>query len=70
MSPYIYTFSLSSTQSESQTTVDYIHDNDSAALDDFQFEWLPRSASVLWGARQWSVRADISKQQILWSEAK
>lgn len=70
MSPCLYTFSLSSTQSGPQPVADFTHDNDSAALNDFQFDWSPESATVLWGDRHWSVRADTTKQPILWREAK
>ena len=70
-SPYIYTFSLSSTPPESQPSMDLTYNNDSSVLVGFQIDWTPNSATVFWGRQQGSqgsARADISRQPIHWIE--
>jgi hypothetical protein len=69
-SPYIYTFSISANEPSQQSSVDYIHNNDSAKVDDFQIDWSPQSATFFWGNRNWSVRAETVAQPIHWVAVK
>lgn len=69
-SPFIYTYSLSSTRSAAPVGANFTHNNDSAKIDDFHVVWSASSATVSWGRNQWAARAAFEQQAIQWTEIK